>query len=92
MTAEPHEHRPGRAEQLAVLRINRAILEGADPETARQAAGDDACPQCVSVAAAAFGITLAQELAGAGFLNGPLRDRLLDAIDSAETEIRAAQN
>ena len=86
------EHaRPGIPEQLAVLRTYRAILDGASPEAARAAVGD-ACPECTAVAAASFGIVLAQELAGAGFVTGPLRIQLLGMLNSAEAELRAAGN
>jgi hypothetical protein len=84
--------RPGIPEQLAVLRIYRATLNGANHDATRQAAGNRACPECVAVAAASFGITLAQQLAGAGFVNGPLRPQLLGFIDGTERELRAAGN
>ncbi len=97
-----HDHaRPGIAEQRAVLRINRAVLRGADPEAARQAAGDGACDQCAVVVAAAFGITLAEQLAaelvrklapGAELDAGRIRAAILDVIDRAEREIGTGLN
>jgi hypothetical protein len=96
--SDPHEHRPGPAEQLAVLRVNRAVLRGAD---AREAAGDQACPECALVVAVAFGINLAEQLAaelvgklapGAVLDAGPIRAAILDVIDRAEAELRSAGN
>ncbi len=53
----------GIPEQRAVLRVNRAVLQGAGPETARQSAGYSACPECAVLVAVAFGIKLAEQLA-----------------------------
>lgn len=97
-----HDHaRPGIAEQRAVLRVNRAVLQGADPETARQAAGDSACPECAVAVAVAFGINLAEQLAaelvrklapGAELDAGPIRAAILGVIDRAEREIDTGLN
>ena len=97
-----HDHaRPGIAEQRAVLRVNRAVLQGADPQTARQAAGDGACPECALAVAVAFGINLAEQLAAdlvarlapaAELDAGPIRAAILDVIDRAEREIDTGLN
>lgn len=97
-----HDHaRPGPAEQRAVLRVNRAVLRGADPQTARQAAGDGACPECAVRVAVAFGITLAEQLAGelvAKLAPGAaldirvIRAAILDVIDRTEQELGSALN
>jgi hypothetical protein len=102
MTGDPHDHaRPGVPEQRAVLAVNRAVLAGASPQAARQAAGDRACPECTVVVAVAFGITLAETLAaevvaklvpGAVLDAGPLRAALLDVIDRAEAELATGLN
>jgi hypothetical protein len=103
---DDHDHddqdRPGIAEQRAVLRTYRAVLRGAAPEAARQAAGDGACcAECAIVVAAAFGITLAEQLAaelvrklapGAELDAGPIRAAILDVIDRAEREIDTGLN
>ena len=104
----PHGHRPGIAEQRATLAVFRAVLAGHDDE-AHQAAGaaieeDDPprpCPACTTVAAASFGIMLAEELAeklvrklasGAEFDARPIRAQLLVIIAETERELRAAGN
>lgn len=103
MPARDHDSndRPGIAEQRAVLRVNRAVLRGADPAAARQAAGDQACPECTVTAAVSFGIALAEQLAvelvrklapGAVLDAGPIRAALLEVIDGAEVELRRAGN
>lgn len=102
MTSDPHDHaRPGVAEQRAVLRVNRAVLQGADPQTARQAAGVGGCPECAVLVAVAFGINLAEQLAtelvrklapGAELDTGPIRTAILDVIDRAEREIDTGLN
>lgn len=93
--------RPGIPEQLAVLRVNRAVLRGADPAALREAAGDQACPDCAIGVAVAFGITVAEQLAaellgklapGAVLDAGPIRAAILDVIDRAEDEVRRAGN
>jgi hypothetical protein len=100
-TGDPHEHRPGPAEQLAVLRVNRAVYHGASPGAAREAAGDQVCAECVLVVAVAWGINLAEQLAaelagklapGAVLDAGPIRAAILDVIDRAEAELRSAGN
>jgi hypothetical protein len=102
MTASPHDHsRPGVPEQRAVLRVNRAILRGATPEDARQAAGDGACPECAVTVAAAFGINLAEQLAlglvaklapGAELDLTVIRRALLEMIDDAERDLGTGLN
>ena len=102
MTSDQHDHaRPGPAEQRAVLRVNRAVLRGADPDTARRAAGNQACPECATAAAVAFGINLAEQLAaellaklapGAALDAAPIRAAILDLIDRAEPELGSAGN
>jgi hypothetical protein len=93
MTHDPA--RPGITEQRVVLATARAILNGADPGAVHEAArGEDPwhCPDCTVVAAVSFGVTIAQELAGAGFVNGPLAPRLLTLIDQAEADLRSMGN
>ncbi len=103
MTAsDQHDHaRPGPAEQRAVLRVNRAVLRGADPDAARRAAGDRACPECALGVAVAFGINLAEQLAaellgklapGAVLDAGPIRAAILDLIAETERELRSSGN
>jgi hypothetical protein len=101
MTSDHDHARPGVPEQRAVLRVNRAVLSGADPEAARQAAGDAACPECAVVVAVAFGINLAEQLAadlaaklapGAVLDAGPIRAAILDVIAEAEAELRRSAN
>jgi hypothetical protein len=91
MTSDPHGYRPGIPDQRAVLAAYRAVLHG-DNDAAHTAAGAGTCPACTTVAAVSFALTIAQELAGAGFVNGPLRARLLDVITSTEDELRRAGN
>jgi hypothetical protein len=93
----PHDHaRPGVPEQRAVLAVNRAVLRGASPEAARQAAGDQACPECAVTVAVGFGITLAETLAidlaarlapGAALDTRVIRAAMLEAVDQAEAEV-----
>jgi hypothetical protein len=93
VTGGPHDHaRPGISDQLATLAAYRAILNGTSPAETHDQAEGGSCPACATAAAAGFGIMLAQELAGAGFVAGPLRARLLEVIGSAEAELRAAGN
>ena len=96
MTSDPHSHRPGIPEQMAVLATARAILDGADPGAVHEAAsGEDPwgfCPECTTVAAVSFGFMIAQQLSGAGFVNGPLAPRLLAWIDEAEADLRGMGN
>lgn len=103
MSDSPHDHaRPGVPEQRAVLRVNRALLRGADPQTARQAAGDAAyCPECAVRVAVAFGINLAETMTiafvkklapGAVLDTRPLRAAILDVIDDTERELDSGLN
>jgi hypothetical protein len=102
MTGDPHDHaRPGVPEQRAVLRVNRAVLLGASPEAARQAAGDQACPECTVTVAVAFGINLAEQLAlglaaklapDAGLDLTVIRRALLELIDAAERDLDTGLN
>ncbi len=88
---DEHDHaRPGRADQLAALAAYHAILTGASSEVQHHAASSGDCPACTAVAAAWFGVTLAKELAGAGFVNGPLAPQVLKLIAEAEAELRRA--
>ena len=82
-------YRPGIPDQRAVLAAYRAVLHG-DNDAARQAAAAGTCPACTTVAAVSFALTIAQELAGAGFVNGPLAPWLLGVITETEAELRAA--
>jgi hypothetical protein len=95
MSTDRHEHdRPTVADQRATIRATLAILDGLDvPATHAAAASAGAtCPACATTAAAGFAIALAQELAGAGFVNGPLRGRLLIMLDGAERDLDAGHN
>ena len=93
MTTAPHDHaRPGLADMRAALAAYRALLTTADLGAIHQAAQGGACPACTTVAAVTFAHALASELAGAGFVSGPLAARLLAAVTSAEADITAAGN
>jgi hypothetical protein len=92
-TSDQHDHyRPGIPDQLAVLAAARAILTTADNDAAHKAAGSGSCPSCTAVAAIWLGITIAQQLTGPEFVNGPLAPRLLAMIAETERELRAAPN
>ena len=96
-----HDHvRPGITEQRAVLATARAVLAGHDAE-AHQAAGTGRCDACTVIAAASYGIMLAEQLAaglvrklapGAEFDARPIRAQLLVMIAETERELRAAGN
>lgn len=87
MSDAPHDPaRPDVTSLRAVLATARAVL-AADPEAAHEAAGAGSCDACTVVAAVQFGFTIAQELAGAGFVSGPLRAALLDWIDAAQAKL-----
>ena len=97
MTGQPgeaqHGHvRPSAADQRAALGVYGVVLLGGNPEQAHEAAASGACPSCTAAAAAHFGITIAQELAGAGFVNGPLRPQLLAMIEATRRELVASAN
>lgn len=89
-----HDHtRPDTADMKAALGTARAILDGADHDTAHQAAGAGSCPACTAAAGIAFGITLASTLAGdKTFVSEQTRARLLAAVDAAEQELGSAPN
>jgi hypothetical protein len=99
---EPHDHaRPGVAEQRATLRAYRAVYRGATPEAARQATWDGACPECAVTVAAAFGISLAEQLAlglvaklapGAGLDLTVIRRGIAEMIDDAERDLGTGLN
>jgi hypothetical protein len=86
------DHRPGIPEQRAVLAAARAMIQGSSPDELHHAAEGGDCAACATLAGVSFGIMLAQQLAGAGFVNGPLAPRLLDVITSTEDELRSAGN
>ena len=76
------------------------MLAGHDDE-AHQAAGTGRCDACTVIAAASYGIMLAEELAeklvrrlapGAEFDARPIRAQLLVMIAETERELRAAGN
>jgi hypothetical protein len=93
MTAEPHEHRPGLADQRAVLATARLILTGADHGTAHAAAATGTCPACTAVAGISFGISLAATLAGEQIgVSQELASAMLAAVDAAEGAVRSAGN
>lgn len=94
MNDSPHDHaRPDLADMRAVLVTARAILDGADHDTAHQAAGAGFCPACTAVAGISFGITLASTLAGdQAFVSEQTRARLLAAVDATQQELDAAPN
>lgn len=94
-----HDHaRPGITEQKTVLATARAILNGADPGAVHEAASASRedpwghCPDCTVVAAVSFGFTIAQQLAGVGFVNGPLAPLLLTWIEQTEADLRSMGN
>jgi hypothetical protein len=84
-------HDPSVADLRATLATARAVL-AADPGAAHDAAATGSCAACTVIASIQFGYTLAVELAGAGFVTGPLRDRLQAAIDTAQAELDAGLN
>ena len=88
----PHEHdRPDQAAMLAALDLTEAILTTDEPATRQAASGG--CPACTAIAAASFGITLASTMAGDKmFTSEPVRLALLDAVQAARDELRAAGN
>jgi hypothetical protein len=93
VSENPHDPaRPDISSQRAVLATARAILTGAGPEVAHDGASSGACQACTTVAAVQFGFALAAELAGAGFVSGPLRARLLEAVKSAQAELDSMGN
>ena len=89
---EPAHDRPATGDQLATLAAYRALLTRASYDVQHHSAATGDCPACTAVAAAHFGITLAQQLAGAGFVNGPLIPQLLALIDDTEAELRRSAN
>jgi DNA-binding helix-hairpin-helix protein with protein kinase domain len=89
---EPAHDRPATGDQLATLAAYRAVLTRASFDVQHHSAATGDCPACTAVAAAHFGITIAQQLAGAGFVNGPLIPQLLAMIDDTEAEVRRSQN
>ena len=100
MTSDPHDHRPGIADQRAALATFRAILLADDPG-AHDAAATGTCPACTTIAAASFGIAAAEQLAaglvgklapGAAFDAGPFRAAILDTIAQTERELRSSGN
>ena len=89
---EPAHGRPATGDQLATLAAYRAVLTSASYDVQHHSAATGDCPACTTVAAVHFGITIAQQLAGAGFVNGPLIPQLLAWIDDTEAELRRSQN
>jgi hypothetical protein len=90
MTHDPA--RPGIPDQLAALSAYRALLTTADLAAVHEAASSGACDLCTTVAAVTFAYTLAQELAGAGFVQGHLAARLLAVVQDTEDELRRSGN
>jgi hypothetical protein len=92
MSDSPHDHaHPDVSAQRAVLATARAVL-AADPDAAHDAAGTGSCEACTVVSACQLAFALAAELTGTRFVSGPLHRRLLDAITSAEAELRGTAN
>jgi hypothetical protein len=91
MTGDHDHARPDIRVQRTVLIIARSLL-GNDREAAALATLAAPCPVCLAIATMQFGYALAAELAGAGFVTGPLRARLLAAIDAAQLELDVAGN
>lgn len=85
-------HRPDIPEQRAVLAAARAMLQGSSPDQLHHAAEGGDCPACATLAAVSFGFAIAQQLAGAGFVNGPLAPRLLTWIDQTEADLNSMGN
>ena len=105
MNDAPHDHdRPGIPEQRTALAAARALLTTADLGAAHQAAeaamtpvGKDPgrpCPVCAIVAATSLGIAVAEQVAAelVARLAPVIRAAMLDAIASAERELRSAGN
>src|SRR5690242_17091911 len=101
MTGDQHDHRPGVAEQRAVLRVNRAVLLDPGTDAAHQAAGTGTCGQCTTVAAVSFGIALAEQLTAelvaklapdAVLDVRVIRAAILDMIDRTERDLDTGLN
>lgn len=87
-----HDHvRPDPAVLRAVLGVARAVLD-AEPDRAVAEAAAARCPVCLAVGASQFGFALCTSIEGEPFMSGPLRARLLAAIDVAERELGSAPN
>jgi hypothetical protein len=93
MTADPHDHRPGRAAQRATIAIARAALTG-NPDAAVAAAATVPCPVCLALTVTHYWIALAAILDGNrdGIVTEQVRRKLLAAADATEREIDSAAN
>jgi hypothetical protein len=87
-----HDHAsPDIATMRATLRLAKAVLSS-DPEGAAAASLAASCQACLGIATMQLGYALCAALAGEQFVTGPLRARLLTALDQAEGELGAAGN
>jgi hypothetical protein len=85
--------RPGPADMRASLAAARAILDGAAPGTAHQAAEAGSCPECVAVAGLSFAFTVVSTTAGdEAFMSERTRRVLLAAVDAAQQELDTGLN
>jgi len=84
--------RPDITSQRAVLATARAILTGADPGAAHEAAGTATCTVCTVVCALQLGFTLAAAVTGQDFVSGDLLDRLVALVDATERELDVFPN
>lgn len=89
-----HDHdRPDTADMRASLATTRAILDGAAPGTAHQAAAAGTCAACTAIAGISFVITATSTMAGdTVFVSEPTRRALLAAVKAAEDELRGMSN
>ena len=85
--------RPAIADQRAVLAVAAAILTGAEPAAAHDAAvPPGTCAPCVAVAALQLGFALCVSLAGLDFMTEELRVQLLASVQHAAAELEGGQN
>jgi hypothetical protein len=85
--------RPDTADMRAGLATARAILDGADPGAAHQAAETGACPACVAVAGINLMISIVATLAGdQGFVSERSRRAMLAAVEAAERDLDSGPN
>jgi len=94
MTADPHDHRPGRAAQRATIGVALGVLTG-NPDAAIEAAATVPCPVCLALSITAYWVTVCAALDGdssSGFIAASTRAKLLAAARAAEAELRGAAN
>lgn len=76
----------------AALATARAQLLG-DDQAAHEAAASGSCPQCTTLAATSFALTIASTALGdKTLMSESVRRAMLAAVDVTEAELRAAGN